>query len=89
MKENHSPYAAFQIGLGIICLLIGASGFILSKNSSLSLEALFLGGGVLLSGLANSNTDKSERGKALTAFGTLLLCIGMVFIFYNTFLSGK
>ena len=87
MKENQSLYAVFQIGLGIICVLIGFSGFILSENFSLSLEALFLGIGILLFGLANNNKDKSERGKTLTNIGSIFSLFGTILIFYNTFIK--
>ncbi|MEP6902226.1 MAG: hypothetical protein ABJA66_10780 [Actinomycetota bacterium] len=87
MKENQSLYAIFQIGLGIICVLIGISGFILSENFSLSLEALFLGIGILLFGLANNNKDKSERGKTLTNIGSIFFLLGTILIFYNTFIK--
>lgn len=89
MQENQSPYAAFQIGLGLICILIGGSGFFLSESFLLSLEALCLGIGILLYGLANNNKDKSERGKIFTAVGSFFYIIGMCLIFYNLFFNSK
>ena len=87
MSENQSPYAVFQIGLGIICILIGASGFILSIRYLLALEALFLGIGVLLYGLANNNKDQSKRGKMLSNIGSVFYVLGAILIFYNTFFN--
>jgi hypothetical protein len=89
MKENQSPYAVFQIGLGIICVLIGISGFVLSIRYVLALEAMFLGLGILLYGLANNNKDKSERGKMLTSVGSVFYVLGVLLIFYNLFFNSK
>jgi hypothetical protein len=89
MKENQSPYAVFQIGLGLVCILIGVSGFIMSENYVLAFEALFLGIGILLYGLANNNKDKSERGKILTSIGSVFYILGVILIFYNTFFNTK
>ena len=89
MKENQSPYAVFQIGLGIICVLIGVSGFIKSIHYMPALEAMFMGLGILLYGLANSNKDKSERGKRLTAVGSVFYVLGVILIFYNLFFNSK
>ncbi len=89
MKENQSSYAIFQIGLGIICILIGTSGFIRSASYALSLEALFLGMGILLYGLSNNNKDKSAKGKTLTGIGSIFYILGVILIFYNTFFNTK
>lgn len=89
MKENQSPYAIFQIGLGIACLLIGTSGFIMSEHRMLALQSLFLGVGILLYGLANNNKDESEKGKMLTSVGSIFFVLGVILIFYNTFFHTK
>jgi hypothetical protein len=89
MRENQTPYAAFQIGLGIVCVLTGVSGFILSDRYTLAFESLFLGLGILLYGLANNNTDKSERGKTLTTIGAIFYVLGAILIFYNLFFNSK
>ena len=87
MKENQAPYAVFQIGLGIVCLLIGAGGFIMSIRYLLALEAMFLGLGLLLYGLANNNKDKSNRGKMLTSIGSVFYVLGAILIFYDLFFN--
>ena len=89
MKENQSPYAIVQIGLGIVCILIGISGFITSTHYILALEAVFLGAGILLFGLANNNKDKSERGKTLSSIGWVFYILGALLIFYNIFFHSK
>lgn len=89
MRENQSPYAIFQIGLGIACLLIGASGFIMSECRLLALQSLFLGVGILLSGLTDNNKDKSEKGKTLASIGFVFYVLGAILIFYNTFFNTK
>ena len=89
MKESQSPYAIFQIGLGLICVLIGVSGFILSIRYLLALEALCLGTGILLFGLANNNKDKSEKGKMLSLIGSVFYVLGAILIFYNLFFGWK
>jgi len=89
MEENQSSYAIFQIGLGIVCLLIGTSGFIMSEHHMLTLQTLFLGVGILLYGLTNNNKDKSERGKMLTSIGSVFYVLGVLSIFYNTFFHTK
>lgn len=85
MRENQTPWAIVQIGLGIICILMGVSGFTLAVQYNLALELIFFGVGVLLFGLANNNKDKSERGKMLTRIGAVFYIIGAILIFYNLF----
>lgn len=89
MKENQSPYAVFQIGLGIVCVVIGVSGFVMSMRYTLAFEAMFLGLGILLYGLANNNKDKSERGKLLTFVGSAFYVLGLILIFYNLFFNSN
>jgi hypothetical protein len=89
MKENQSSYAIFQIGLGLTFILIGISGFILSIRYLLALEALCLGTGILLFGLANNNEDKSEKGKMLSIIGFMFYVLGAILIFYNLFFGWK
>lgn len=89
MKENKTPWAAVQIGSGIVCILIGLSGFIMSANFALSLEVLFLGAGTLLFGLSNNNKNTSEKGKTLSVAGSVFFTLGVILIFYNTFFNSK
>ncbi len=74
---------------GIICIVIGISGFIISANYVLALEALCLGIGILLSGLANNNKDKSKKGKTLSAVGSVFYVLGVLLILYNIFFNTK
>ena len=64
MKGNQSPYAFFQIGLGIFLYSNRRfSGFILSANFLLALKSLFLGAGVLLFGLLTIMLINRKREK--------------------------
>ncbi|MDQ3041826.1 MAG: hypothetical protein M3R11_05530 [Acidobacteriota bacterium] len=60
-----------------------------SANYMLASEALFLGAGILLYGLANNNKDKSEKGKMLSSMGSVFYVLGAILIFYNTFFHTK
>jgi hypothetical protein len=90
MGKNFSPFAVVEIGGGIICLLIGVSE-ILQQNVSftLILQLLLLGGGLLCYGLANNNTDKSERGGMLSNLGGVFMIIVGILSLYNYFYSSK
>ena len=57
MENNKSVFAIVQIGVGIICLLMGVSAFFISIEVILGAILLFLGTGVLLHGITNNNTD--------------------------------
>lgn len=89
MENNKSPFAVVQIGAGVICLLIGVSTFLVSVNFILGATLLFLGAGILLHGITNNNTDKSERGKMLSRIATVCVIIASGLIFYNMFFNSK
>jgi len=88
MEKKQSPFAIVQIGVGIACLLIGVSGFLLSVDYILALEGLFLGAAVLLYGLIN-NTVKAEKGKILSYIASGCMIIAFILIFYNSFFNTK
>ncbi len=71
MEKKHSPLAIFEIGSGIICILIGVSGFVQYVSFVVVFQILFLGAGLLLYGLTNNNADKSERGKMLSNIASI------------------
>lgn len=85
MKENQSPFAIVQIGIGIVCILVGIGGFTLHENALLSLQNVFLGAGVLLYGLTNNNTDKSAKGKTLSYIASVFMILASVLIIYAIF----
>jgi hypothetical protein len=89
MKENQTPWAVVQIGVGIIFILISVSSFIFAAHQALAIQNLFLGAGILLSGLSDNNKDKSERGKILSYGGSVFSLIGAILVLYNTFLSSN
>jgi predicted membrane protein len=89
MKKNHSPFAVVEIGGGIICFLIGISGFLQHVDFLLIIQILFLGVGLLLYGLTNNNTDKSERGKMLSNIASIFMIIVGILSFYNYFYNSK
>ena len=89
MREKYSPYAIFQIGVGLFCILVGVSGFILSARFLSWLEALCLGIGFLLFGLTNNNSDKSEKGKIFSFLAYIFYIIGIILLFYITFFNSK
>jgi hypothetical protein len=89
MEKNHSPFAIVEIGGGIICLLIGVSGFLQNSNFILIFQNLFLGAGLLLYGLTNNNTDKSARGKMLSNIAAIFIIIVGLLSFYNYFYNSK
>ena len=89
MKNNKSAFAIIQIGVGVICLLIGVSAFFVSVDFILGTTLLFLGTGVLLHGVTNNNTDKSEKGKMLSLVATICVVIASGLIFYNMFFNSK
>ena len=85
MKENKSPWTVFQIGLGIILILGGLSGFILSQKYLLASENLLMGAGLLLFGLSDNNKDESKKGKRLFNLGSILLIFGVGLILFDAF----
>jgi hypothetical protein len=90
MENNKSPFAIVQIGVGIICLLIGIIIFLsFEVNYVLGATLLFLGTGILLHGVTNNNTDKSEKGKMLSLIATICVVIASGLIFYNMFFNSK
>jgi hypothetical protein len=89
MENNKSVFAIVQIGVGIICLLMGVSAFFISIEVILGAILLFLGTGVLLHGITNNNTDESERGILLSRIATFCVAIASGLIFYNIFFNSK
>lgn len=90
MKNNKSPFAVVQIGVGIICLSIGIMIFLqFWVDYVLGATLLFMGTGVLLHGITNNNTDKSERGILLSRIATCCVAMASGLIFYNIFFNSK
>lgn len=89
MEKAKSIVAIVQIGVGVVCLLIGISSFLVSVNFILGATLLFLGAGVTLHGVTNNNTDKSEKGKALSRAATVCVIVASGLIFYNMFFNSK
>ncbi len=89
MDKNYSPFAIVEIGCGIICLLLGVNGFLKSDSYIPIFQILFLGAGLLLYGLTNNNTDKSERGKMLSNIASIFMIATSVLYFYIYFYGSK
>jgi membrane-bound ClpP family serine protease len=90
MENKKSAFAVVQTGLGIVCLLIGIIIFLsFEVNYVLGATLLFLGTGILLHGVTNNNTDKSEKGKRLSLIATICVVIASGLIFYNFFFNSK
>lgn len=89
MEKAKSIVAVLQIGVGVICFLIGIGSFLLSVDFILGATLLFLGAGVTLHGVTNNNTDKSEKGKMLSRIATVCIVVAAGLIFYNMFFNSK
>lgn len=89
MEKNHSPFAIVEIGCGVICILLGINGFLKHAGFVGIFQILFLGGGLLLYGLTNNNTDKSERGKMLSNTASVFMIATSILYFYNSFYGSK
>lgn len=83
MEKNHSPFAIIEIGGGIICFLMVVSSFVLQDVSTTTFQLLFLGVAILLYGLSNNNTDKSKRGKMMSAIASVCIIISAIISFYG------
>ncbi len=84
MRQNQSLLAIFEIGLGLICILIAVGRFISAEHSLSVVKGLFLGVGILLFGL-NNYRNKSEKGKMLSYVASTFMILGAILIFYEFF----
>ncbi len=89
MEKNHSPFAIVEIGCGIICILLGIKGVLKSDGFIPIFQILFLGIGLLLYGLTNNNTDKSEHGKTLSNFASIFMIATSILYFHIYFYGSK
>ncbi len=85
MKVNLPTYAIIQVCIGVFLILGGIIRFINTENYWSGAETLFLGLGILIPGLAGNAKDNWEKKKLYFYSGFFLLTIGVVLIFYNTF----
>ena len=89
MEKNYSPFAIVEIGGGIICILVGISGFLKGAGIVGAFQILFIGAGLLLYGLTNNNSDKSERGKMLSNMASVFMIVASILYFYIYFYGSK
>lgn len=90
MEKAKSIIAVVQIGVGVICLLIGVIIFLsFEVNFILAATLLFLGAGVTLHGVTNNNTDKSKKGQMLSRVATVCVIVASALIFYNMFFNSN
>ena len=87
MEEKTSPRAAAQIGIGVIAVLLAVISFFSFDEKLLAVGFLFLGGGNLLSGVTNGNTDKSVEGKRTSYIAAAFMLIFAAITIYRSFLK--